>query len=118
MEKVLVVDDMESFHVALKHWLGGRVEVLSAYSIEEARRLFYENPDVRIILMDACVPGDKPNTLGLVHEIETSGVFCGTMIAISSSPQYRHQLVQAGCGGSCPKGQAAQMVEVLLDLVA
>jgi len=96
---VLVVEDMQMWQDIWREHLeamGVSAEMVGACTIEEARRLFTERQsDIDIILMDACVPGDYPNTHGLVAEFRRS--FGGPMVAISSLPEYRAEIVAAGC---------------------
>lgn len=56
--KVLIVDDEEEIHHVTKLVMGGfsyngkKLQFLSAYTGEEARRLVVENPDTAVILLD------------------------------------------------------------------
>jgi len=114
-KKVLIVDDMEQYHRSWKRGLkdlGSDALVLSAFSIEEARKLFNENPDIDAIVMDACVPGNEPTTQPLVREFRET--FKGPIIAVSSLGVYRKMLVESGCNYESEK---PELPEMLLEIL-
>lgn len=96
MKRVLMVDDREQNHAKLRPLLVGKVELVSALTIEEAERLFENGEQFDAIIMDACVPGNRPTTVPLVEMIRRGG-FTGPMIAASSVWFYCKKLVEAGC---------------------
>ena len=100
-KKVLVIEDQVWQQDRWRDELGDRVEVLSASSIEEAEKLFSSNPDLAAIVVDACVPGNHPNTPPLVRKFRST--FVGPMIAVSTLESYRSQLVTAGCNHQSTK---------------
>ncbi|MFA6338715.1 MAG: hypothetical protein WCW87_01485 [Candidatus Paceibacterota bacterium] len=102
MKKVLVVEDQKWFHDALHHWFDGDLKIVSALSIKEAEKQFASNPDIDVILMDGCVPGNEFNTRALVLKFRET--FNGPMIAISSIEEYQDLLVEAGCSHKSEKG--------------
>lgn len=67
--KVLIVDDEQEVHemtrMALKHFVydGKPVELISAYSGGEAKRLMEENPDTAVILLDVVMEEDNSGLL-------------------------------------------------------
>lgn len=86
-------DDETVFHVA--------------HTIADAEALWFKHgADVDAVLMDACVPGDEPNTQGLVRRIRREE-FTGPIICISSLREYGEMLIAAGCDTYCPKGSPA-----------
>jgi len=110
--KVLVVEDHKDWHDIWREELDGKVVLVSAFSIELAENLFVANPDIVAIVMDACVPGDRPTTPSLVRKFRST--FAGPMIAVSSMSDYRSQLVDAGCDYESEKGDLSQkLLEVL-----
>ena len=114
MKKVLIVEDRRSLHSAWRVELAGKVEVLSAYTIEEARELFDANrDDIAAIVLDACVPGDDPNTLPLAQEF--GKVFGGPMIAISGDEFYRTLLMSAGCNHESEKNELSKKICEVLE---
>jgi CheY-like chemotaxis protein len=100
MARVLVVEDDDVWQRKIADMLSGHT-VVSANTIEEAYEAL-KGVSFDIILMDACVPGEKPNTMSLVTDIRGFG-FTGPMVAISSIEVYRHKLVNAGCDHECAK---------------
>lgn len=104
---VLFVDDDEEFHdlwiPRLDEMLNERMNdnrqnalLVSALSIEDAEREFFAHiSEIVAVVMDACVPGRKPNTEPLIREMRKH--FAGLMIAVSSDPRYRKLLVVVGC---------------------
>ena len=111
-KKVLIVDDSIQWQKIWGEMLGGKIEVISAYSIKEARGKFADNPDVDAIVMDACVPGDEPTTPPLV--IEFRKTYKGPIVAISSLPEYQKILMHVGCDHSADKNT---MPEYLLNFL-
>jgi len=111
-KKVLVVEDQDYLHDKWHRELNGKVVIVSALSIKEAEEQFAANPDIAAIVMDACVPGDSPNTPLLVRKFRRT--FTGPMIAISSMSNYRAELVDAGCDHESTKDLLSQkLLEVL-----
>ncbi len=114
-KKVLIVDDMGEYHSSYKRGLkdlGSDAIILSAFSIEEARKLFNENPDIDAIVMDACVPGNYPTTQPLVREFRK--IFSGPIIAVSSLDEYRDMLIEAGCDYESVK---SALPKILLEIL-
>lgn len=111
-KKVLVVEDDESLYDRWRRELDSKVVLICAPSKLEATSQFIKNPDIVAIAMDACVPGNSPNTLSLVQAFRRT--FTGPMIAISSLGIYRKQLIQAGCDHESTKEDLpAKLLEVL-----
>ena len=113
-KKVLVVDDWERMHSMWKQKLNNKVTILSAFTIEQAEKIFATNPDCSAIVIDACVPGTSPTTLPLVRKIRET--FGGPMIAISGQKSYRWKLMQAGCDHESTKGTLPQKVLEVLGI--
>ncbi len=99
--KVLVVEDNEGWQLEFREKFGEQFDLLQAVTIEQAEEFFSANPDVGVVVMDACVPGEYPNTMNLVRKIRES--FSGVMVASSSFKPFREVLVNAGCSHSCHK---------------
>ena len=113
-KKILVIDDEDFFHEVIKEGLGDRVTILSVFSIEEAEEVFSANPDLCLIVMDACVPGDSPTTPPLVRRIRES--FNGPIIATSSLDTYRRKLMEAGCDHESTKLKLPEKIIAILGL--
>lgn len=115
MKKILIVEDLERVQNKFSDALAGKVELLQAYTLSQAITLFIEHKEtLAVIAMDACVPGDEPNSMRIVKMIRAEG-FMGPMIAISSLDEYRMKLVEAGCSHECEKDRLPEQV---LELVA
>jgi len=115
MPKVLVVEDHEGYFAAINHDLKDKVEVLHAETLEEGDNLFQSHPDVDLVIMDACVPGDSPNAMPLVKKIVDSG-YSKPIIACSSMPFYTRKLVDVGATHQSDKYGVAKMALELLNL--
>jgi len=113
--KVLIIEDQKRAHLEYEYGLRNLVQILSAFTIEEGRKIYKENPDLWLIVMDACVPGGDPNTLDLTREIRKS--FIGRpMIAASMSEKFQDLLIEAGCDHKADKSQVVDKIKELLKL--
>lgn len=114
MYTVLVVEDCVDYYEIWEKRLSPKVKLFFAPSIREAETQFANNPDgFDAIVMDACVPGDTPNTLELVREFRKT--FEGPMLANSNSLDYQAQLLEAGCDYSSVRVKR-DMPEDLLEI--
>lgn len=95
MKKVLMVEDGDVYHAMAEKIFAGKVEFMQAKTRMEGWELFQKNPDIDLIIMDACVPGDKPNTMPLVEKIMESG-YDKPIIASSGWSDYRRKLMAVG----------------------
>lgn len=112
--KVLVVDDMDWVHEILEMELDGKVTLLKALTLERGQELFYANPDICVVVIDACVPGHSPNSQWLIRKIRKT--FKGPMVAISSSPIYRKELLLAGCNYESEKADLSKKLMEILNI--
>ncbi len=110
---ILIVEDGESYQNRYARELADHANILAAYNIHDAERLFEENKgNISLIVMDACVPGDSPTTLGLTREFKKT--FEMPMIAASSISDYRQDLLLAGCTHEASKYDVSKLVVQLL----
>jgi len=116
MPKVLVVEDQYGYFEQIKSGLDGKAEVLHAATLDKADELFFANPDIDVVIMDACVPGDDPSSMPLVEKIRGSG-FQKPIIACSSASDYRAMLIEAGASHESGKYGAGRLALELLGLV-
>lgn len=112
--KVLIVEDDRSWQNNYEDSLGDKVNIIHAFTVGEGERLFLENPDIDLVVMDACVPGDKPTTLPLTSKIRET--FYGPMIAASSDEIFRKQLMKNGCDHEAEKRWVPRKIRELLGL--
>jgi DNA-binding response OmpR family regulator len=115
MPKILIVEDDDVNFTNIEYYLRSKAEVLQAETLDKGESLFQNNPDIDLIIMDACIPGDSPNAMPLVKKIVDSG-YDKPIIACSSESEYTKQLVAAGATHSANKGEVAQMALKLLGL--
>ncbi|MCK4540576.1 response regulator [Candidatus Parcubacteria bacterium] len=115
MKKVLVVEDRDIDFYKIEKGLVGKVEIMRAETQSETKKLFQENPDVDLIIMDFRVPGDTPNTISLVKEIVESG-YNEPIIASSLMYINRQQLIEAGATNEADKNEVAKLALGLLGL--
>ena len=115
-KKVLVIDSDIVFQYALKSLLlsklGNNLKVLQAFTIPEAERLFKENSDVDIIVVDNRVSGPQEDTVRLVKKIRRS--YQGPIVADSFWPDSRKILVEAGCSHEISKFGVFYLLKQLL----
>lgn len=115
--KVLIVEDLSCFQVLWRRRLSGVATVLSATTIEDAKEMFGENPDIDVVVLDACVPGTTPTTFGLIKSFRET--FHGPMIAISDRVNFRSEMIKLGCShqSSGKEDVVEKVTEVLGSLV-
>jgi CheY-like chemotaxis protein len=115
--KVLIVDDDRDIQKRYEHHLkDAGIQIVSAYTLNEAWNLFQAHPDLSLIVMDAClVPRQPPTTLELVKKIREAQ-FSNSIIAASSDVGYRKQLLRAGCDCESEKWNVPKIVKEILNL--
>ncbi|MBM2817427.1 MAG: Response regulatory protein [Parcubacteria group bacterium] len=113
--KILIVEDDEMLQLAWKRLLLATtpLEVIQAFSIEEAEKVFSENSDLSAIAVDACVPGTEINTMNMVLKFRKT--FTGPMIAISGRDKFNQILMSAGCNHETGKGKLVQKIKRILN---
>lgn len=113
MKKILIVEDYPPQIVIFKRQMKSDFELLFATTHQEALKLFSENSDIELIVMDACLKGEEPDTILLVTHFRKT--FSKTIIATSSNIEYRQYLVSAGCDLECDKNEVAKIVSKILQ---
>ena len=114
--KILIVEDHESLVEIWKMMLGDEVEVLGTQTLTGGEKMFKENQDLKLIVMDCCVPGAEPNSMGLVKKIRESD-FQGPIIAKSSDREFCKVLRAAGADYSASADTAGEVPELVLKLL-
>ncbi|MDD5289807.1 MAG: hypothetical protein PHT40_01230 [Patescibacteria group bacterium] len=113
MKKVLVVEDRDSDFSPMErvfkfHDKNSEIEILHAKTLKEGENLFFANPDVEVIIMDACVEGDEPDSMPLIEKIVKSG-FKKPIIAASGSSLNNDELITAGATHKADKYKAVKL---------
>ncbi|MEO6077708.1 MAG: response regulator [Candidatus Andersenbacteria bacterium] len=110
---VLIIEDSPEAHSLFTQTLGNIAIILSAQTLEEAKALFTQHSkDISIIVVDGCVPGNTLNTIPLIRMIRKT--FTGPMIAASSRPAFREEMVEAGCTHQATKWKVSGKILELL----
>lgn len=114
MKSILIIEDSLALIEDAKFRLAGLCKLTFASNISDARSQIHNNLDsFDLIAFDACLPGETPNTIPLVHEA-IKLKFKGEMIAISSAPDYNQLLLNAGCTKAIYK---PEVIDLILDLL-
>ncbi|OGD67727.1 hypothetical protein A2442_04120 [Candidatus Campbellbacteria bacterium RIFOXYC2_FULL_35_25] len=95
---ILVVEDHVIDFMMMKRMLVGRgdVDVIRHETLEGCETIFFENLEaIDLVIMDACVPGDEPNSMPLIRKMKKSG-FDKPIITASSKESYNQILLDAG----------------------
>ncbi len=111
--KVLVLEDRDIDFWKIESEFAGKVEIIRARNQWEFRKLFEENPDFDLIMMDYFSPGDTPNTLPLLREILENG-YTGPIISSSMMYFRRKEMIDAG---ATHEGEKEKAVEIALNLL-
>ena len=119
LQKILIVEDSPDLHEIYAEALKGKIEIISALSIEQAQKLFDGNQDIKLIVMDYSVPfreDDKycSNTIDLIKYIKVR--FSGPIIASSSTEDCRKEQLATGCTHECGKVQVPKKIMELLGI--
>ncbi len=95
MKKVLIFEDLPFLQRHYAKALDGKVVVVSACSVAQAEEAWRDNRDAALIVMDACLEGEEPDTIALLREIRLE--FDGPIVAASSNKYFCDELIAAGC---------------------
>jgi len=114
--KILIIEDNSFWQESYWHQLEDKITILQAFTEEEAREIFRQNPDIALIVMDGCLQAQKNclDTLDLTEEIRKS--FAGPMIAASGDQHFRCLLQDAGCNHQASKKLLPYKIKELLKL--
>lgn len=120
---ILIVEDnifkIKYFTNAINAELGETVEVLVATKIPMAnvyisgRTIGSEKP-LSVVVMDGCLENnERPDTLPLIEKL-LEFQFKGPIIAMSASPEFREQMMKAGCTHASEKVDVPSLVVRLI----
>lgn len=119
-EKVLVVEDNSVLQDLFTNKIGGVVELLQAYSLNEAREFMVKHQDISLIILDGVLPnytdelGTEKESVELVYYFRYRG-FHGKILAYSQQEDINKRLIEAGCTSTIPdkmEGPAAALREL------
>lgn len=114
-KKVLIIEDSPELQNDFAQKLSGKVKVLQALTLPQAEEIFSKNPDIDLIASDGLVPVEIPPTIELIKKIRQT--YTGPIIAMSSTPKLREELMQAGCSHNCArKKELPRMILKILGL--
>ncbi len=118
MKKVLIVEDSHGYYSRYRsdlEDLTSEVQMLLAWKISQAWELFSQNSDLDVIIVDACMHSQEPDTMPLVKKIREAG-YKGHIVANSNSSKNNKVLLEAGCNLEFA-GDKTEMVDQLLKLI-
>ncbi len=117
MGKILIIEDDFPFFIALEMKLkniGCSIELIYAGSLEDGQEMFLRYKDnLRVIIMDACVPGNTLNSLPLISFILKEHFF-GPIIACSS--RHNKEMMASGCTHQSAKDEEI-LAQVIVNLL-
>jgi len=113
---VLIADDLPQVIDYYKQLLLNMYDIstVSATSLDQLDEVFdrFYN-EIDVIILDGCIPGDKVNTIEFIRRVRAQG-FTKPIIAASSMPEYRMQMMDAGCSHEREKEYAPELASWLL----
>lgn len=68
----------------------GSISIIHAFSIEDAEKKRRENPDIAVIVVEACLSGNFQETIPFVEKLQQT--FKGHLIFASNVMSYRHKI--------------------------
>lgn len=116
---VLLVDDREDVIHYYKQQLleTYNISTMSATTLKELDEKFDEySPEIDVIILDGCMPGDDLNTVDFITRARAEG-FAKPIIAASGSPLYRQLMFEAGCSHKSEKQHAPGLAWMLVACV-
>lgn len=111
---ILIIEDDTLLQETYADILGEEFTVHTAFTVKDAESLFLlHRNSLGAVVVDACVPGNTPNTIPLVRYMRAAG-FEGPIIATSGDPDFQEELMRAGCSHQSGK---AEVIATLQDLL-
>lgn len=114
MSRILMIEDEESVIKAFCEVYGAMVIVTVTKLVEAEVLIDTAANTFDIVIIDACLGGNSPNTLRLPARLRENG-FKNQIIGFSSEPQYLASLKGAGCDTVCHKAEIFKVVDRLLE---
>jgi len=97
MKKILIVDDSINYHALFSQNLKtlSGVKIVRAFTPDDFSMEWDKDPKFDLIFMDGCLNSQECDTVPLIEKIRATSK-C-PIIASSSLPEARQQMMQAGC---------------------
>lgn len=113
--RILMIEDEENVIKVFCEIYGPSMVIVTATKLNEAEVLIDNTANTfDLVILDACLGGNSPNTLRLPARLRENG-FKGQIIGFSSEPQYQASLKGAGCDQVCHKTEIFKVVDKLLE---
>ncbi len=118
LPKILVIESDPKAQKEIQDTFDGIIEIIPAYSIRQAYRLFLTHQDLHSIVVNICVPGFcvpgfRPNTQRLIKKMRNT--FRGIIVSVSSLSLYR--LIPNTSVGSDYRCSKTKVVGRILELL-
>jgi CheY-like chemotaxis protein len=115
MKRILIVEDKESQQSVYADQFGKyEVEISAAYDLGQAESILDHMPDLDLAVVDGCVPGYHYNTGPFIKKLRQK--FAGQIVAASSDPRIRKEMLASGCDHQVEKYEVRDKVVELLNL--
>jgi DNA-binding response OmpR family regulator len=89
--------------------------VIQIHDKAEVLRAISRHRETGLVLLDGCMP-DWGDTLPLIPELRN--LYTGPMIALSSLPELRIEMVKAGCDEECAPTDLDHLNDLVLEAFA
>jgi len=114
-KKVLIIDDLPMIHGMISYELAWKnVICISASTKVQAQELFALHEDIDLIVIDACLEGEQPDSMDLVVMLRE--LYKGPMLAISQIADYNNILMHYGCNHQAKKADVSKAIINILAL--
>jgi len=113
---VLIADDLPKVIDFYKQLLIKKYDIstVSATTLDELDEVFDRFiQQIDLVILDGCIPGNDINTIEFIERARARG-FTKPIIAASSLPEYRMQMVDAGCSHETEKEFAPELASWIL----
>lgn len=115
ISRILMIEDEESVIKAFGEVYALTAVVVTTTTLIEAEVVIDNMANTfDIVIIDACLGGNSPNTLRLPARIRETK-YKGPIVGFSSEPQYLGSLKGAGCDTVCHKAEIFRVIDKLLQ---
>ena len=116
MKTILIVDDSSAWvEMYVKRIPENIAHILVANTLADGEKLFSQNPNPDLIVMDCCVDHENIlDSLPLIRKMRET--YNGDMVASSSNSIYRMDMIEAGCNLQADKGDIRPIIHKALGI--